>query len=109
MFEAGHVSLQLVSAIRPVVAAVRSHDVNLADQLQRAATSAALNTAEGSRRSGRDAASRYRIAAGECAEAATAVRIAVAWGHLDDAAAAASLALADRLLAMLWRLRHPRR
>lgn len=109
MFEAGHVSLQLVSAVRPIVLAVALEDANLADQLRRAATSAALNTAEGGRRKGRDGAARYRIAAAECAEATAAIRIAAAWGHVDDTTAAAALALADRLQAMLWRLRHPRR
>ena len=109
MFEAGHVALQLVSAIAPIVRAVEAHDTNLADQLRRAVTSAALNTAEGGRRTGRDGACRYRIAAAECAETDAAVRIAVAWGFVDDTAAAAALGLADRLQAMLWRLRHPRR
>ncbi|MBL8626385.1 MAG: four helix bundle protein, partial [Myxococcales bacterium] len=93
----------------PLVEQIELRDRNLADQLRRAATSTALNTAEGNRRDGRDRAARFRIAAGECAEAATAVQVAVDWGYVPTAASTAPLALADRLGAMLWRLRHPRR
>jgi four helix bundle protein len=109
MFEAQTVAREFIVAVRPLVEQIELRDPNLADQLRRAATSAALNTAEGNRRDGRDRASRFRIAAGECAEAATAVQVAAAWGYIPDAAGAPALALADRLCAMLWRLRHPRR
>ena len=109
MFEALTIAREFIVAVRPLVAQIELRDKNLADQLRRAATSAALNTAEGNRRDGRDRAARFRIAAGECAEAATAVQVAVDWGYVPAAAATAALALADRLCAMLWRLRHPRR
>ena len=108
MFEAGNVALQFITNLRPLIDAVAERDPDLASQLSRAACSAALNTAEGSRRSGRDSKARYRLASAECAEAGTAVQIAEAWGWIDPAAAAPALALADRLRAMLWRLRHPR-
>ena len=109
MFEALSVAREFIVAVRPLVAQIELRDKSLADQLRRAATSAALNTAEGGRRDGRDRAARYRIAAGECAEAATAVQVAVDWGYVPTAAAAPALVLADRVRAMLWRLRHPRR
>ena len=108
MFEARDIAEQFVANLRSVVEAVADRDPDLASQLRRAATSAALNTAEAGRREGRDRKSRFRIAAGECDEAACAVRIAIAWGWVDPAAAQPALALADRLQAMLWRLRHPR-
>ena len=109
MFEASNVALQFITNLRPVIDAVMDHDADLARQLRRAASSAVLNTAEAGRRSGRDSKSRYRIAAGECAEAAAAVHIALAWGWVDAAQTSAALELADRLQAMLWRLRNPRR
>ena len=109
MFEALSVAREFIVAVRPLVEQIELRDRNLADQLRRAATSAALNTAEGGRREGRDRAARYRVAAGECAEAATAVQVATAWGYVPAAAGTAALALADRLGAVLWRLRHPRR
>ena len=109
MFEASHVALQLVAAIRPIVEAIADQDANLAGQLRRAATSAALNTAEAGRREGRDKRSRARTAAGEAAEAVQGARIAAALGYVTDEAVVPVAALADRLQAMLWRVRHPRR
>ena len=109
MFEASHVAVQFVASIRPLVEVVADRDGNLADQLRRAATSAALNTAEAGRRVGRDRRHRARLAAAECAEAVVAARIAAAWGWVAEAALADALALADRLQAMLWRLANPRR
>ena len=109
MFVAQSIAHEFIVAVRPIVVAVELVDRNLADQLRRAATSAALNAAEGNQRTGRDRAARFRIAAAECAEAVAAIRIAVAWGYVADEAATAALGLADRLGAILWRLRHPRR
>ena len=108
MFEAQTIAREFIAAVRPLVEQIELRDKSLADQLRRAATSAALNTAEGNRRAGRDRAARFRIAAGECAEAATAVQVAVDWGYIPTTASAAPLTLADRLGAMLWRLRYPR-
>ena len=71
MFEAGNVATQFAINLRTIIEAVAEHDPDLARQLRRAAGSVALNTAEAGRRSGRDSKSRYRIAASECAEAAT--------------------------------------
>ncbi len=99
--------MQLITAIRPVVERVAPRD--LAGQMRRAATSAAANTAEGGRRSGGDRLHAFRIASAEAAEAVTHARIAAAWGHVDAADLAEVLALADRLQAVLWRLRQSRR
>ena len=109
MFQAQIIAQEFIVAVRPLVLAIELSDRNLADQLRRAATSAALNVAEGNRRDGRDRAARFRIASGECAEAVAALHIAVAWAYVADESIAAPLALADRLCAVLWRLRHPRR
>ena len=109
MLDAQLLVLDLIRTLRPLVDDLATRAPDLADQVRRAATSTALNTAEGNRREGRDRHARFRIAAGECDEAASAVRIAVAWAYVDAAAAAPALALADRLAALLYRLRHPRR
>ncbi|MBE7448143.1 MAG: hypothetical protein HS111_04415 [Kofleriaceae bacterium] len=61
------------------------------------------------RRSGGDWLHAFRIASAEAAEAVTRARIAAAWGHVDAADLAEVLALADRLQAVLWRLRQSRR
>ena len=109
MFEARDIAEQFVASLRYTIEVVADRDANLGSQLRRAAISAALNTSEGGRRTGADRKNRFRIAAGECDEAMTAVRIAVALGWVDPAAAATADALADRLRAMLWRLCNPRR
>jgi hypothetical protein len=46
------------------------------------------------------------VAAGSADEVRTALRAAVAWGDVDDAEVAEALGLLDRVLAMLWRLKH---
>ena len=109
MFEAINVALQFVTSLRPVVDAVAERDAHLTDQLWRAATGAAFGTAEAGSRVGRDRRYRARLAPGECAEALAAVRIALAWGWVDDATVTPALALGDRLKAMLYRLANPRR
>ncbi len=108
MFHAQTIAHEFVAAVRPVIAAVRPQDGNLADQLKRASTSASLNLAEGNRRAGRDRVARFRIASGECGEAVDALRLAVGFGYVADGAIADALGLGDRLCAMLWRLTHPR-
>ena len=109
MFQAQIIAAEFIVAVRPLVLAIELRDRNLADQLRRAATSAALNVAEGNRRDGRDRASRFRIASGECAEAVAALQIAVVWGYVAADAIGDAVGFADRLCAMLWRLRYPRR
>ena len=97
MFVASDVALQFVASVRSVVEAVARCDANLADQLRRAVTSAALNTAEAGRREGRDRGHRARIAGAECAEAVAALEVAAAWGALADADLVDARALADRV------------
>ena len=107
-FDALEVSIQLATALRAPLEALRRHDRDLAEQARRATTSVALNLAEGARRAGRDRLHCYRIAAGSAAEVHTALRVAVAWGYLDEATLRAALALLDRELAMCHRLTVPR-
>ena len=108
-FHALEVALEIVSALREVIAKLRQLDKDLADEVRRAAKSVALNVAEGSRRVGRDRPHSYSIAAGSADEVRTALRVAKAFGYLDDAEIARPLELIDRELAMLWRLVRPRR
>jgi four helix bundle protein len=105
-FEAFDVSLELVRSLRQLIAAVAAHDPDLARQLRRAGASIPLNIHEGNRRAGRDRTQLFRVAAGSATEVVAGLRVAEAWGHVDAAASASALALADRVLAMLWRLTH---
>ena len=99
-------ALCLVSALRPVLEQLKKQDRALADQVRRAASSVALNIAEGNRRAGQDRLQFFRIAAGSAAEVHAALEVARAWGHID--ASPVAEAELDRVLAMLWRLTHRR-
>jgi four helix bundle protein len=64
---------------------------------------------EGSQRTGRDRFHLYRVAAGSAAEVRTALALATTWGYIVQPQAAAAHALLDRIVAILWRLTHPKR
>jgi four helix bundle protein len=85
---------------------IRRRDASVAQQIVRAASSTAANLAEGNRRQGKDRLHFFRIAAGSADETRTHLRVAVCWGWVPSKDIAATLALIDRELAMLWRLTH---
>jgi four helix bundle protein len=109
MFQAHEIAMQLIVAVRPIVEAVLPHDRHLAEQLRRAATSAAASTAERGRRITRDRLHAFRLASAEAAETLSHARIAVAWGFAPEPLLEPVRVCQDRLQAMLWRLLHPRR
>jgi four helix bundle protein len=108
MFIAKEVSLEVVVSLRPLMPQIERNDRDLADQLRRAASSVTLNLAEGQRSLKGNKAKHYSIAHGSANEVLAALRTAVAWGWLEERAADQALATLDRLLALLWRLTHPR-
>ena len=109
MLDAFKISVELIGALRPVLAVLRLRDAALANQVTRAAASIGLNIVEGRKRVGRDQLHLYRVAAGSCEEVRAALMIAVAWGHLAAIDLAATQDLLDREAAMLYRLVHPRK
>ena len=68
MLVAYTVALDLVRALRPVVAQLRQHSADAADQVERAASSIVHNLAEGSRRHGRDPKRFFDMAHGSAGE-----------------------------------------
>jgi four helix bundle protein len=107
MLVAYTVALDLVRALRPVVAELKKYSAEAADQVERAASSIVLNVAEGSRRSGRDPRRFYAMAHGSAGEIRGALDLAVAWGWQVDSTQARSLL--DRELGLLFGLtRHSR-
>jgi four helix bundle protein len=106
-FDAFEVSLQLIASLRAPLSRLQTHDADLAGQLRRAASSVPLNLSEGRRRIGKDRLHLWRVAAGSADEARAALRVAQAWGYVEDAVIQEPLALLDRLLAMLWRMTRP--
>ena len=105
-FEALDLSIEVIHRLRTPMARLQSHDRSLHEQIRRAASSVPLNLAEGRRRSGKDRLHHWRIAAGSADEVRTALRVAVAWGDLEQSEVSEALQLLDRVLAMLWRLTH---
>jgi four helix bundle protein len=99
--------LEVITSLRDVVPKIERHDRDLADQLKRAASSVVLNLAEGQRLTKGNKPKHYAIAHGSANEVRAALQTAAAWGWLEDACEA--LAKVDRLLALLWRLTHPRK
>ncbi len=106
MFIACELSVQLVSSLREVVPTIERSDRDLADQMRRAASSVVLNLAEGQRSAKGNKQRHYAIAHGSANEVKAALDVACAWGWIDEAHA--PRAILDRLLAILWRLTHPR-
>src|SRR4051812_14064757 len=108
MFITYEVSLEAIRTLRPLVERIQREDRDLADQIRRAASSVALNLAEGQRLTKGNRPKHYAIAHGSANEVRAAVQTALAWGWVEPATATDSLAVLDRLLALLWSLTHPR-
>jgi four helix bundle protein len=106
MFDALEMSLVVLEKLGPVETKLRQQRKSLADQVERAAESVALNVAEGQKRKGLDRADLWRRAAGSADELTTALRIARARGYITAAELAAIEQPLDRVRAMLWRLTH---
>jgi len=105
-FETYELALDMISAISPLAARMRSRDAALARQLRDAANSVALNIAEGRLKVGQGRLHQWRVAAGSLAESRACLDVAERWGYLAPAHVADAQALLDRLGAMLWRLTH---
>ncbi|HMG54919.1 MAG TPA: four helix bundle protein [Kofleriaceae bacterium] len=102
MLVAYDVALDLIRALRPVVAQLRRHSPDAADQVERAASSIVLNLAEGDRRHGRDPRRFFDMAHGSAGEIRGALDLADAWGWQIESGSAR--ALLDRELGLLWGL-----
>jgi len=100
------VALDLVRALRTVVAELKLHSSDLADQIERAATSLVLNLGEGNRRAGKDRRRFFVMAQGSASEILAALDVADAWGWAVDAKVARTIL--DRERALLWGLVNPR-
>jgi len=108
-FEALHLALELACQLGPLLERIQQHDRDMTNQLRRAATSVPSCLSEGSQRTGRDRLHLYRVSAGSAAELKVQLQLAVAWGYLDAERARPVLDLADRTVAITWRLTRPRR
>ena len=103
-FDALELSIDLITDLADVEAAVRLRRKKLAEEIARCADSIALNLGEGRHRIGRDRGHHYRIAAGSAGELTTALRIALGRKLISVAQFGAAEATLDQLRAILWRL-----
>ncbi len=97
-------SLQAISLVQPLLARITRRDRDLPSQLRRAMSSVSLNLAEGFGSQAGQARLRFETARGSLCESRTALRVAVAWGHLSAADVAAAEASLDTLGARLYGL-----
>ncbi len=103
-FDAFEITLALIRSMHDALAHLDRRDPSLALQTRKAAASIALNLREGRRRVGKDRTHLWRVAAGSADEVQAALLVAEAFGYVEAAELTASLALVDRVLAMLWRM-----
>jgi four helix bundle protein len=75
--------IQAVGMLREVLAQIERHDRDLGNQLRRAASSVALNIAEGSGSHGGTRLARYRTALGSARETVACLDVAVALGYVE--------------------------
>ena len=99
------VTLELITACRPHRPRLKQLGRRLEAQLNSALASTLQNLAEGMRRTGRDRAYLLTVALGSCDEVRALLEAAVAFGVLSAAEQQATDAVADRVCAMLYRLR----
>jgi len=97
-------SIQLIETLRPLMPRIKARDKNLAEQIQRAASSVVLNIGEAEYSDPGNRRARFHSAAGSAGETRAAVRLAVAWGIVKRADGEPATALLNRILPMLWKL-----
>ena len=108
-FDAERVALEMIAALRKPLERLERRNRQHAAQAREAASSVPHNLSEGRRRRGRDRLYHWSVAAGSAGELRNNLAVAVAWGWLTDEELLIGRSLLDRVLAMTWRMLHPRR
>ena|SRR5690349_3342102 len=94
------VILETIALLRPTLARIERRDRDLGRQLRRAASSVALNVAEGMFSRGQNEGARYHTALGSARETMACLEVAVAMGYL----ASADPVVLDRLRRIIGTL-----
>ena len=102
--QVAELSFELIEVVRAAAEKIRRRDRSLADQLVRAASSVALNLAEGNWSDDGNRRARFHTAAGSASETAAALRVGVGRGYLAPADVAAADQLVRRIIAILAKL-----
>lgn len=100
--------VDMVRVVHGVAAKVARHDRDLAQQIKRASTSAALNGSEGVWAKAGKRRSRLEDALNSARETLMALRLAGACGYLPEAEALAAVREVDGVIAVLWVLAYRR-
>ena len=79
------VIIEVVRELRPIIERIEKSDPDLGRQMRRAASSVALNAAEGAYSQGRNKGARYHAALGSIRETLTCVEVGVALGYVAPA------------------------
>ncbi len=74
--------LEVIAELRPVIGQIERRDADLARQMRRAASSVALNTAEGMYSRGKNRAARYHNALGSMQETLACIQVGEALGYV---------------------------
>ena len=100
--------LDWVEAVTPLIRQISQHNRNLAEQLDRASVSVALNCSEGMYGRGRRRVAAYGIAAQEMGECVAALEVAERRRYIEPLTPALR-ALTRKVLGTLVKLAFPRR
>jgi four helix bundle protein len=98
--------VELTVQMREAVALIARQDADLARQLRRSWSSAALNSSEGQGQRGAKGLNRLDDAMGSAREARDTLRMSVAWGYLEQQQWVALIERVDGVVAQLYRLAH---
>jgi len=90
------VILEVVGELRPVIGQIERCDSDLARQMRRAASSVALNTAEGMYSQGKNRGARYHNALGSMRETLACIEVGVALGYVPR--------VEEDLLGRIWQI-----
>ena len=100
--------VKMVRVVHGVAGKVARHDRDMAQQLKRAATSAALNASEGLHAKAGKRRSRLEDSVNSARETMMALRLAEACEYLPAGEATSAAQQVDEVIAMLWTLTYRR-
>jgi four helix bundle protein len=100
--------VEMVQLVHGLARKVARHDRDLAQQMKRSSSSAALNGSEGLFARAGKRTSRLEDAVNSARETVMALRLAGACGYLSSADAQAGVLVLDGIIAVLWTLAYRR-